>query len=466
MVQRIATGLLLFAFLLTFLLKIGLFVKSISNPLPPFQLDFGAYYIAAAILNSDEPILYDEQIRQETAQNILNISLPFPPYIYPPFLAWLLRPIALLPYAQAIIVWLLLNVLLTVLMVSPLTRMTGLPRKWITFAGIFMLVWLFPLTGLTAFTVGQINLLLLFLFILIVDNANYTSHSRRQIFKDIIIGAAIGVAIGLKLFFAVLIPYFWLYNRRRIAYISIITFLITLVIGAVGAGLGNTSRYFLVIFPSLSESSFRLGWQNYSLAPTIERMFTPVSIPRGAFFLSDPVNIWITPLLDLPKLGVDFGNVAISVFLMLIVLIFALDWTANKQDLFINHDLRLSLLMIAVMLWMPLAWIHSFVMILVPMAIILSPQRRLSIPYRMRVLLVMLACALILVNLYWNYISFALGRPSMPFWVLIVGDLGILIIISIICIELLSQNEWQFRIQKIKSIAHRIAGQIRQPLVK
>lgn len=72
----------------------------------PHQEDFGAYYLAArALSNGESP--FDAQVaaRLAAGEGITHHS----PYIYPPLLALVLRPLAVLPYAVAAAVWFVLS---------------------------------------------------------------------------------------------------------------------------------------------------------------------------------------------------------------------------------------------------------------------------------------------------------------------------------------------------------------------
>lgn len=78
--------------------------------------DFPQFYVAGRILNSGSAErLYDLQLQERLFLDIrpkaLKLTLPF---IYPPFLALLCRPIALLPYGMAYFVWVALSAALFV----------------------------------------------------------------------------------------------------------------------------------------------------------------------------------------------------------------------------------------------------------------------------------------------------------------------------------------------------------------
>ena len=74
----------------------------------PDQLDFGAYYVAARLINADLP-LYQPSSASSAAAGVDQI--PHSGYIYPPFFAAVLRPLAALPYRAAEGLWFGLNIL-------------------------------------------------------------------------------------------------------------------------------------------------------------------------------------------------------------------------------------------------------------------------------------------------------------------------------------------------------------------
>lgn len=69
----------------------------------PDHYDFAAYYVVARALNQHE-MLYDGAAMQRAA-TIDGQHMAHPLYIYPPFFAAVLRPLASLPFAQAKTIW-------------------------------------------------------------------------------------------------------------------------------------------------------------------------------------------------------------------------------------------------------------------------------------------------------------------------------------------------------------------------
>lgn len=78
----------------------------------PLGEDFAGFYYAAEILNEASPdLLYDRKHQDVKYQELLSLppdSTQTLPYVHPPFVAYMLRPLAMLPYRWAFAVWLVI----------------------------------------------------------------------------------------------------------------------------------------------------------------------------------------------------------------------------------------------------------------------------------------------------------------------------------------------------------------------
>ena len=83
----------------------------------PLGADFAGFYVAAEILNRGETQqLYDRVLHQRLYHELLpaeaeQVAIP---YVHPPFVAGLLRPLAYLPYPVAVAIWQIFSVALYV----------------------------------------------------------------------------------------------------------------------------------------------------------------------------------------------------------------------------------------------------------------------------------------------------------------------------------------------------------------
>ena len=89
--------------------------------------DFVAFYIGGRILNDYDPArLYDldlqEQLYRELVPDATRLALPYP---YPPFVAALFRPLALLPYSAALVIFLTVMPLVFLGSIALLVRQFG-----------------------------------------------------------------------------------------------------------------------------------------------------------------------------------------------------------------------------------------------------------------------------------------------------------------------------------------------------
>lgn len=79
---------------------------------PPLGNDFAGFYVAAQILERGQATqLYDQEVHQEMYHELLPKLSPNDaiPYVHPPFVAGVLRPLTLVPYAIAVALWLVLS---------------------------------------------------------------------------------------------------------------------------------------------------------------------------------------------------------------------------------------------------------------------------------------------------------------------------------------------------------------------
>lgn len=187
--------------------------------LPFLGRDFISFWTGAqAIRTGHSP--YDQAfqtaIQQANRWDVRVEMFPFHPYVYPPWLAILLWPLAWLPYRMAFAVWLALNLVLGATGLGLL--MAVLRPRGLRYAS--PVVWLAAflyLPLLHGLVVGQPHLLLFFLMALVVWGS-VTGH-------DGTAGVALGVMsikpqVGLAL--AAVFGLVWLIRRRWRALLSLI----------------------------------------------------------------------------------------------------------------------------------------------------------------------------------------------------------------------------------------------------
>lgn len=199
-------------------------------------------------------------------------------FIYPPFAAILVQPLALLTDRQALSVWLALS-LVTTLAATIIVARVALPASW---PRLELAVLAAVAFGPVAYNYwhGQINgvifLLLAVAYWAYVDGRQTTA------------GAVIGLAAGIKVAPVVLLVL--LLRRRwwRGSAAMLATLGATIVAGVVVIGTGATYTFVSHVLPSLSRP---MAWlYNQSIAAAIGRMFD------HSVLLVQPAPLWLTAL--------------------------------------------------------------------------------------------------------------------------------------------------------------------------
>lgn len=161
-------------------------------------------------------------------------------YIYPPFLAFIFQPLALLPEHAAAIVWVFLSGLLILLGARLTTReMTGRwlpsPRSPNPFWGVTALGILLAAEKIHAdFRLGQTDCLMILGFACIL---------RWMETRPWMAGFCIGATANMKYLSLIFVPYFLLKRNFRAALASIVSFALFMIIPAVEVGLREATRF-------------------------------------------------------------------------------------------------------------------------------------------------------------------------------------------------------------------------------
>ena len=213
--------------------------------------DFDAYYRAATDLNSN----LDPYLRY-------NHDIPFSlsvGYIYPPFLARLMQPLALLSLHDAHVVAVIALQLSVVASVLLTWRLLGL-RSWI--ARLFVLDVFLLSSGLVG-NVGDGNLNVILMPLTL---AWVLAYGRAASWG----WAFIGLNVGLKLQQAPLFALALLRRDSRGLALGLATLVATLIIG----GLSLAYEFFTTVLPRLT-NTVPTGAQNTSLIADVERLLHP-----------------------------------------------------------------------------------------------------------------------------------------------------------------------------------------------
>jgi len=377
------------------------FIENQSQPTKHYQYDFNAYYVAASTLNLDPRLsIYNRAVLEETAK-ISGMRTSFSEYIYPPFFAVILRPLALLPHITAINIWAILNLLWLGLSLLILLKIIGGRLSWWKFGLLFLFLLIFPPVYHTILIFGQVNLLLLFLLLLTL----YGTHQKDSRTWQILSGITLGLGVGIKLFFAVLIVYYLFYNRRRVALIAILTVLITIVIGVLGASPSNSLGYFFDVLLDVSQID-KTMWVNLSLEPSIKRFFIPGEFQYKITSASEPATAIFRPLIHSAALIAKYSLAIVT------AAYFLFDWLSLRKRNYGIHDyLRVTLLLISVLLFLPISWFSTFVLIIVPLFLLWAYFKTRSYPIELFFSYLLIIYLFFLANDSFFYLDYIFHQP-------------------------------------------------------
>ncbi len=321
---------------------------------PDFDVnDFKAYYAGALALREGRPdLLYPDPSTlnlgllpdQPWVRFAVERGVPHPSgYIYPPFLAVVLRPITHLSYHRANQAWFLLNTLLfagTVLLLASWRRRgVGL----LATGGILFASLGFHPT-FRAFQCGQVSLLILFLL-----TAAFWLLERD---RDPAAGAMVGVAAALKLTPAILILFFLAARRYRAAAGSLAAGAAALLVSVAGAGWRNHLFFAGEMLPALSRGAATFA--NQSLPGFLARIGTGATM--NAFeFVDEPG--WLRLLGRVASAGVLLGSLLLARRL-------ALSGYGAPAGF--------ALVTLATLIASPISWEHHYTLALIPLALLIT----------------------------------------------------------------------------------------------
>lgn len=342
---------------------IGRFISLIRQSLDP--PDFATYYLASRMLEIAPSAIYDS-----AALNTLTSSdgprLAFE-YVYPPFLAGVMRPLARLPYHQAVAVWLMLETMCLMGGLVGLLTLTRCPGGRVGAAIALVLLLLFT-PAQEAVLLGQVSPILLLLSVM-----GLLLLSQERPIQELVAGILLSVATFIKIFPAILLIYLLLRRRWFCILGGAFGGVVCILAGLLwGGDWVNTWTYFAEVLPARYTGSFifvHLG--NQSLTATFLRPMGDGPLPRA--------------------LGM------VAVLMVLIV-----TWLAP----FVRHPQRLAhefaLISMLPLLVLSAVYSHLYVLILLPMAVLVQSwyngARWLATP-------LLLSFLLLIVNSYSEWVG-------------------------------------------------------------
>jgi alpha-1,2-mannosyltransferase len=361
------------------LLAPGVFI-TVSDlvPIPP-QIDFAAYYLAAhAIRGGEDP--YDPAVLAR-----LSASHGVPahtPYIYPPFLAVAIQPLASLSYPVAAAIWLALSAAALVAALVLLRSIVDIPDRLFPFAvgAVFVL----PAVQYTL-ELGQINH---FILLLVVAAAVQTSPRWS--------GILIGTAAALKVFPAVFGAVFLRRKHFGAAAAAVLVAVLATLASAAYTS-GTVGGWIRNVAPGINGARM-VTPNNQSLEAVSARFFAPHTFEAIAVSPSVPTTINLPPVVHAP----GYASIIASAAGLLVIVLTAraLVFTRAVPGA-MAHYARFALVTTAVLIVLPVVWDHYYVLLLLPAAVLYRSRDR-----RLRVAL-LTATALILLHRYWRLTMYA-----------------------------------------------------------
>lgn len=179
---------------------------------PQWGYDVSAYWSAARSLIDDQPLY-----------TLAQLSGPYPPqgqflYLYPPFLAAVFVPLALLSpqaYQPVAAVWALLGAVVLAVSVLAVSRVERVATDRRTTLLLLAAAFAFP-PVIGELVLGNVHLLLLGLLTM-----GWLGARRRDPMGDVIAGVAVGAAALIKIFPALIVVWFVATGRWRAAAVTV-----------------------------------------------------------------------------------------------------------------------------------------------------------------------------------------------------------------------------------------------------
>ncbi len=361
----------------------------------PVQQDFGAYYVAASLLNQDLP-LYQWDTPLTDAR---LVEIPHTAYIYPPFLATVLRPLVLVSHPVAIRVWFGINIIAFVITMVILMRLFKLP--WWMIGPIAGLSLLLPAVYDT-WLLGQMSVLLTLLFALMLTWSVAPTQRKWQPYA---VGILLGIAIVIKIYPIFLGLVYLAHRRFRTVLATGVTVLSAFLIGiGFGGGWQNTADWFTKVLPAASTMTPYPS--NQSLRAVVARLFTSNEFQVPVLNKDNLLTILQPSIIESPALKTIVTTGAILLVFGVTVWVM---WKPAPQAAATTFTLDFALGITLMLLLTPVVWDQYFVHLLIPLLLLGQVARRSSL-YRLLVLGSMLLIAL---QRYWRYVLLYASSPLL-----------------------------------------------------
>lgn len=376
------------AFAIAFFLYHGL--NTLNDPV--FSIDFVPYHQAGRLLAMDnvEPLTNFEETGGFYAKSgpfldyfRENTKFKTTPYagrwLYLPAYAWIFRPLAKFDFKTASIIWMVLNMVLTVLSIWLIWDARKQPGES-RFIANWRLVW-YAFLGLTFQPIlsniwhGQVTALIFAFFCF-----SYWLLRRKNLFAS---GIVLGLIVPFKFYPALFILYFVWRRQWRMVAGAIAGSLVVLSISFFTVGWEGNLAYFKFILSELGGGGIP-AFNNQSILGFLLHTFTMENIFE---WKKIGIPIWISLLRLLLSVGIISG------------VIWSMrrtpDSTANYD---ISQSLDLSLLIYLILLISPITWYHYYTWLLIPLVVLFDYFIYTSKRYNRQIIFLAIAYGLIVVQ--------------------------------------------------------------------
>lgn len=366
----------------------------------PDHYDFAAYYVAARALNQHET-LYDGAAMQRAA-TIDGQHMAHPLYIYPPFFAAVLRPLASLPFAQAKTLWFVANIGLFVAMWWLLGRLAQLSWQQ-RLLGLGLLILAPPFYD--TILLGQVNILLLALLTCALALLLRAKPSNRS---DLLAGALIGVAAVIKVY-PLAFGLIFLLHRRYIASLGVLLGVAGAMLVGIfaGGGWATTLHFFTDVLPSLRGPA---NAADQSIWPVFERLFTEHQYRYAYLSANNLVELTLKPVIEAPLVGKLLAAGVAATIALLSGRSILRRWRSASTPASLWFDY--GLIIILTLLLLPVVHSHYLVLLLIPVAWLLQRYQQLTPKQKPSVIIGLLASyGLIVLERYWRFLLNLAATP-------------------------------------------------------
>ncbi|HVT00963.1 MAG TPA: glycosyltransferase family 87 protein [Patescibacteria group bacterium] len=241
----------------------------------------------------------------------------FTPFSYPPIVLLFFTPISLLPFFVAQKIWIAISIMLlisVIYLIFSMYRQDLFSNKALI---LYSLVFIsFPLKF--SLGMGQINIIVLFLVVLSI----YYLHHQKYVFS----GGIMGLAISLKLFPILIIPYFII--RKKTKVLAGMFFAMIALFSIAAIIFPHLNYYFFSnTLPSLL-SGWKGDYYNQAVAGFLTREVKNIPLRNGIRYMIDLLLIAVSffAIAKQKSVKMEMINLEIGLIIILSILINSFSW--------------------------------------------------------------------------------------------------------------------------------------------